>query len=48
MIHAERIVGKFSHQAGRRPSPTAETLRLAKTQGATEEITRRRGGEVGR
>jgi hypothetical protein len=44
MIPWEGIRGKFFHQAGRRPSPTAETLRLAKTQGATEEKTRGGGG----
>ena len=31
MIPGERILGKFLHQGGRRPSGAAETLLVAKT-----------------
>jgi hypothetical protein len=34
MITGERIVGKFFHQGGGRPSSLTETLRVTKTPGA--------------
>ena len=34
VISEERILGKFSHQGGRRPSVRSETLHVTKTPGA--------------
>jgi hypothetical protein len=41
VITEERILGKFFHQAGRRPSVGPETLLVARTEGAPLENTAR-------